>query len=197
MSSCNAYKAIFPSESNENLTSKVTTEDGTACVIQYFDNPNCKTYCADITKNYDSCFQCLGNVNSCTKSGSKAGDQDTRSPCCTAVKDQTKVAMQCTQCMSRMGGSSVVNFESCLNDDGLSTGELIGIIAGTLVGVILIIVGVTLFIKSKNSKQSKLDLEETLVDKGASTRAVREIQALNLNNISSDTLNKVRQKESV
>lgn len=136
------------SEDTEEVISSAY-EDGYACMLKY--HAPCASRCGD--RSSEDCWKCLSSEISCPSSS------DPTVACC----PYSKYSVTCSDCLANNDN----DLTKCLSDtSGLSTGALIGIIIGSIVGLTLIIVGLYFLLRTKHTDLLKTSLGNSQLDDG-------------------------------
>lgn len=127
-----------------------STEYGPLCMSNHY-NSKCKAFCKN-NHNQKGCFKCLSNPVSC---GVFVGNNDgvfkdtDQQACCPFVKEAT----ECNACLNRYTEDAL---KTCLQS-GLTTLEIVGIIAGVVGAIILsIIIYIVVRFRGKIKAQDSL-----------------------------------------
>lgn len=115
---------------------------GQLCVTSHYTS-GCGPQCAQMTKNYDGCFSCMTQSETC---GTQSDGKDPE-PCCPNVQ----AATQCSNCLGLYSSDALAQ---CLQT-GLSTGAIVGIVLGIL-GALAIIIAITaVVVKTRKQEEAK------------------------------------------
>ncbi len=154
--------------------------DGLACMNRYRNLGSCAAACRDLTTQLDVCAKCLANPKLCDNPLNSAAPGSDAQPCCPAFAD----AVLCNRCLN---DSSL-----CSTRSKLSTGALVGIIVGSLVGFAILVIAIVLIVKNRREKLAKTDFIDTTRDKR--TIDTRKLQAIATLNIDPSVLEKAERQ---
>lgn len=130
--SCVSLTQIFPN--NPSITDydafirTQASNQGLICVQANYAT-NCQNQCTNVSQNTSACTSCLSSVNSCTNPANPSQS------CCPYAAQ----AIQCNNCLNSF---TIDALQHCLQPSGLSAGA----IAGIVIAVIVVIIGLGLLI---------------------------------------------------